>query len=184
MSPRARRIRFVGKVENRDAAALLLAKSGDVVLVERGKPRLLVVRCPCGCGDDLLINLDDRAGSAWRCYLNRRGLTIYPSYWRDTGCGSHFIVWDNHIYWCSGWESDESDDWYVTRLTEDAVQAALPADCFVQYEKLAEQLDLIPWEVLQACRQLVRKRLAVAGHGSRKGEFRKASDAESSGSNL
>src|SRR5437899_6349934 len=155
MTQRVRRIKYQGTVEYRDAAGAFLVSSGDTVLVERGKPRLLVMRCPCGCGDDLLINLDRRSGAAWRCYHNRRGLTLFPSYWRDDGCGSHFIVWNNHVYWCYGWESKDSEDWSVSAALEDSVLAALPADHVVTYENLADRLDLIRWEVLQACRQLV-----------------------------
>jgi hypothetical protein len=148
---------FRGKVKRRDLGAPLLSAPGDAILVERGKPRLLILRCPCGCGDDLLINLDKRVGPAWHYYRNRSGLTLYPSYWRDDGCSSHFIVWNNHIYWCYGWESDESYDWSVSADTEEAVFRLLPKDHFVKYEDVAEQLGLIPWEVLQACRQLVRR---------------------------
>jgi hypothetical protein len=109
-----------------------------------------VLRCPCGCGDDLLINLDRRAGKAWYLYRNRKGLTLFPSYWRNDGCGSHFIVWSSHIYWCYGCESEESDGWQVSSEIEDKVYAALPDESFAGYEQVAEQLDLIPWEVLQA----------------------------------
>src|SRR5690349_12185968 len=100
------KISFRGRVERRDLSTPLLRAPGDAVLVERGKPRLLIIRCPCGCGDDLLVNLDRRAGKAWYVYRNSKGLTLYPSYWRDDGCGSHFIVWDSHIYWCREWQSD------------------------------------------------------------------------------
>src|SRR5437016_13100531 len=121
MGSRVERIMLRGKTETRDSASPLLSKGGDAVIVERGKPRLLVIRCPCGCGDDLLINLDRRAGAAWRYYQNRWGLTLYPSYWRDSACGSHFIVWNNRIYWCYGWESDDSYGWSVSADIEEAV---------------------------------------------------------------
>ena len=41
---------------------------GEFVIVERGKPRLIVMRCPCGCGDHLFINVDER--------LEKHGVTI------------------------------------------------------------------------------------------------------------
>src|ERR1051326_4512221 len=114
---------------------------------------MLILRCPCGCGDDLLVNLDTRVGHAWRYYSTRRGLTLFPSYWREGNCGSHFIIWNDHIYWCYG---RESDDWSVSEAIEEAVLAALPDDRFVNYVDLADRLGLIPWEALQACRQLVK----------------------------
>jgi hypothetical protein len=100
-------------------------------------------------------------------------LTIYPSYWRDSGCGSHFIVWNSRIYWCYGWEGDDSYDWSVAADIEDAVFKLLPEDRFVKHEEVADQLGLIPWEVLQACRQLVSRGLAVAGRGELRGEYRR-----------
>ena len=102
-------------------------------------------------------------------YRNRKGLSLYPSYWRDAGCGSHFIVWNSQIYWCLGWESEESDEWCVTPEIEEKVYAALPDDWFINYEDIAKQLDLIPWEALQACRQLGQQGKAVADKWPRRG---------------
>jgi hypothetical protein len=164
---------LLGKVETRDFASPLLSKSGDAVVVERGKPRLLILRCPCGCGDDLLVNLDRRAGKAWYLYQSRKGLSLYPSYWRDDGCGSHFIVWNNQIFWCRSWESDESGDWHVSSELEEKVFGALADDVFINYEQIAEQLDLIPWEALQACRQLERQGKAVADKWPRRAMYRR-----------
>jgi hypothetical protein len=133
----------------------------------------VIIRCPCGCGDDLLINLDKRAGPAWRYYRNQYGLSLYPSYWRDSECGSHFIIWNSYIYWCYGWESEESDTWSVSQSVEDAVWKAMPDSQFINYEDIADRLELIPWEALQACRQLVGRGLVIANTGRKRGEFRK-----------
>ena len=171
MDFRAQKITFRGKVENRDAATPLLSTGGDVAVIERGRPRLLVMRCPCGCGDDLLINLDSRSGPAWRYYMSESGLSLYPSYWRDTACGSHFILWNNEIYWCSGWESTKSDVWSVSTSIEKTVLTKLPQGRFIKYNELADQLNLIPWEVLQACRQLFKQGKAIAAKYPRNGEF-------------
>jgi Family of unknown function (DUF6527) len=170
---RTNQISLRGRVSTRDEASAKLDKAGDAVLVQRGQPRMLVLRCPCGCGDDLLINLDDRAGLAWRLYKNRRGTTLYPSYWRDSACGSHFIVWNDHIYWCWGYQ-DEADEWEVDPLIEEGVLAELSFGEFTHYYDLAERLQLIPWETLQACRQLVRKGAVVAGKQRQSGKFRLA----------
>jgi hypothetical protein len=134
---------------------------------------MLIIRCPCGCGDDLLINLDTRAGPAWRLYKNRRGTTLYPSYWREGGCESHFILWNDHIYWCWG-SGDDVDEWTVDPVIEEAVLAELSTHHFTHYYELADSLKLIPWEALQACRQLVGKGAAVAGKRKRFGQFRRA----------
>ena len=163
MADRVTEITFKGTVENRDDATPLLKRPGDTVMVVRGAPRMLVMKCPSGCGDNLIINLDRRTGYAWRLYQRRKDLTLYPSYWREDGCRSHFIVWNSHIYWCHGWESDESESWSVSSAIEDVVLSALPSSEFINYETLAERLELVPWETLQACRQLVTQGKAVSG---------------------
>lgn len=172
MKVRVNKIVFRGKVETRDAAAPILQHGGEFVIVERGKPRLIVLRCPCGCGDDLLINVDKRVGKAWRYYRNQHGMSLYPSYWRDTACESHFIIWNNNIYWCSGWETEGSDSWSVSAELEQTVLNNLSPDQFTKYYDLADKLDLIPWEVLQACRQLARRGLVEAGEKENYNEFR------------
>ena len=85
-------------VESRASATGKLALPGEAVIVERGVPRWLLLKCPCGCGEEIPINVDPRSGKAWRLYQdNRLGITLYPSVWRDTGCESHFIVWRGQI---------------------------------------------------------------------------------------
>jgi len=146
-----------------------LRQSGDAALVQRGMPRMLLIKCPCGCGDTLVINLDQRLGHAWRMYSRDQSLTLFPSYWRDDGCKSHFILWKNRIYWCD-WDDDSI--WVNSNDIEKRVLEALPHQ-YINYEKLAEQLQEIPWDVLQACHALTRKALAEMNHSRRKGEFRR-----------
>lgn len=172
----ARTITFRGVVATRDSADPLLLQAGDTVLVKRPSPRLLIMRCPCGCGDDLLINLDRRAGPAWRSYVRGDKLTVFPSYWREDACESHFVLWNDRIFWCD-FRSEDDDFWRVDSSVENAVLAALPSDRFANYAALAEELDLIPWEVLQACRQLESKKLALGHKGRRSGEFRRSERA-------
>jgi uncharacterized protein DUF6527 len=82
-----------------------------LVVVERGQPRSLVLMCPCGCEDVLVINLDPAAGDAWR--LRRRSdlVTLLPSVWRTSGCKSHFILYNNHIWWCRRRPEDDEEPW-------------------------------------------------------------------------
>jgi hypothetical protein len=160
MSDRVRNIQFKGSRETRDAALPLLKSAGDLVLIERGPPRFVVIRCPCGCGENLFANLDQRAGPAWRIYRKQNKLTLFPSYWREDACESHFILWNDRIFWC-GFRGDNDDFWGVDASIENAVFAALPSDTFAKYVVIADELDMIPWEVLQACHQLASKGLVV-----------------------
>jgi len=167
--PRVDRVRQVGIFASSDEANAALSTGGDTALVVRGVPRMLLVRCPCGCGDTLVANLDRRVGPAWRLYTRGSSLTLYPSYWRDSKCESHFILWDNHVIWCD-WK-DYDTIWERPNRIESQVLAALPAH-YISYVELAERLNEIPWDVLQACYALVRKNAAVANPDKRSGQFR------------
>jgi hypothetical protein len=83
-----------------EARAVLARESTAIAVIRRETMRAAVFLCPCGCGDTLVINLDARAGKAWRVRLNHHTLTLLPSVWRTTGCRSHFVLWTNHVWWC------------------------------------------------------------------------------------
>src|SRR4051812_45242071 len=95
-----RRVQLVnhGTFESRQEIADDLLLTGHAALIERGRPRVIVVNCPCGCGEKLAMNLDRRAGKAWRLHVGEHGVSLFPSVWRDTGCESHFILWRNTFY--------------------------------------------------------------------------------------
>ncbi|WP_410003864.1 DUF6527 family protein [Ralstonia sp. TCR112] len=167
LKQRARIISWKGQVAHRHEADAHLKEPGDVVLVHRGLPRSMAMACPDGCGETLTINLDSRAGPAWRHYIDDTKLTLYPSVWRDTGCKSHFIVWRSKIFWCD-WQ-DPLDG--PTEELEAQTQAFLTEE-FVPYIYIADQLNQIPWAVLSACWALVRSGIAEAGKGTHHGMFR------------
>lgn len=150
-----------------------LQHAGDGVLVVRGDPRWLFVRCPCGCGADIPINLDPRAGSAWRVYNDKRtGLSLYPSVWRDTDCGSHFIIWRNRIFLFGAYPDAfaSTDDEEIVALLPH-VLSAIPLSGMVPYVQIAEVLRAVPWDVLDACRRLVRSGQLREGLDKDRGMF-------------
>lgn len=169
-----RRVQLVKRVSTRSEASGLLALAGDAVLIERGCPRWLLLVCPCGCGEEFPINLDPRAGPAWRLYLNSRtGLTLFPSVWRDTGCRSHYIIWRNKIYLFGRYGDDfddeeQADD--IVALTE-SVRDRLPTNGLIPYTGIADALNAIPWDVLAVCRRLVRMGVAREGEDKQRGCF-------------
>lgn len=168
---RANKVNLLGQFEAHSEATAALKSPGDAALVVRGLPRFLLLKCPCCCGDTLVMNLDRRAGPAWRIYARHKALSVYPSYWRDSHCGSHFVIWNNHIFWCD-WKTDENDLWSnATPSIENKVKAALSFQ-FQKYDSIADRLDEIPWEVLQACNSLVRKGLAECNSPNHRSEFR------------
>lgn len=165
-------------VSSRTEASSHLKSAGDAVLVNRGLARLLLLVCPCGCGEQLPINLDDRAGPAWRLYRARNGaLSLYPSIWRECGCESHFIVWRDEIF-LFGQRTDDFDpsgesDEAMPTLEE--VLAQLPTGEMISFFDVAENLGAVPWDVLRVCRKLVRAGAAREGKGKQCGSFARKS---------
>jgi hypothetical protein len=161
-------------VQNRAEAAGILRAPGEAVLIERGRPRWLLLACPCGCGEEIPINLDKQAGKAWRLYREaRHGVSLYPSVWRDTHCGSHFIIWRDRILL---FRDDYDEPASPARQEEiEALSAVvlkrLPAFGFVTYVAIADALNEVPWDILEVCRALVRVGRAREGSGADRGTF-------------
>lgn len=175
MKEKADAIVLRGTVSERHMADALLTTPGDAAVVHRGVLRSLVIACPDCCGELLTVNLDSRAGPAWRLFRRNDRLSLYPSVWRATGCESHFIIWRSQIHWCNEYRPFTS-----TELDLDQVLAALPHQ-LTAYEELAQRLDAIPWEVLSACHQLVARGDAQRGRGHNAFSFRRMANAETEG---
>lgn len=172
----ARRLQFKGTVQSRGEASGILESPGDAVLIERGRPRWLLISCPCGCGEEFPINLDSRSGPAWRLYKNQRtGLSLFPSVWRDSGCFSHYVIWRNQILMFGQRERefDDTSQTYGIGLAE-AVFDHLPTMGLIDFSEVADALGEVPWDVLMVCRQLTRKGLAREGMGKQRGSFGRA----------
>jgi hypothetical protein len=166
MKRRAQTLAFRGPVEHRHEADEHLRAPGDAVVVRRGVDRSLTMLCPDGCGETLTINLDRRAGPAWRLYVDGEVVSLYPSVWRNTGCGSHFIVWKSHIYWCDlGEELHSMGEEFVAQVLSN-LRPTLQS-----YLDIAAELDVVPWAVLSACHQLKRQRLVREGSTNQRGWF-------------
>jgi hypothetical protein len=103
--------------------ARLAARNDPATLavVDRHGLRNVVFQCPCGCGETVSINVDPAAGPSWRVRINAGDLTLMPSVWRTSGCGSHFVLWSSRIWWCS---SDEG----VAQEWPDEMDAELKAE--------------------------------------------------------
>ncbi|MBI3504680.1 MAG: hypothetical protein HY059_07550 [Proteobacteria bacterium] len=164
-------------VESRAEVADELKLPGDAVLIHRGQPRWLLLKCPCGCGDEIPVNLDRRAGKAWRLYRDARSVvTVFPSVWRDTGCESHFIIWRDQILMFGGDDDTNLSSSPVhpdLRDLAERVLGAWPAAEWRSYADVADALGEIPWDVLDACRYLAQRDLLIEGRGQRRGTFQR-----------
>lgn len=162
------------RVNSRANASAHLKRPGDAVIVDRLGPRWLVLSCPCGCGAEVPVNLDRRAGPAWRIYESPKGTSIYPSVWRDTDCQSHFIIWRDNIFMLGArygsWidEVEEGEDELQQRVLEalsDREQSA---------QEISDQIhDSEPWDVLRCCQRLCLLGKAIEGHQDARGRFRR-----------
>ena len=159
MTAPARSLRLVGQAEYRDDAEALLDGPGDAALVVRGRIRSVVMACPDGCGETLVVNLDPRAGKAWRLDTRGEGVTLYPSVWRDGGCESHFVVWRGVLIWCDRFTSGNIEPRYDPDI-EKRVLAGMDAAIPLTAEAIADAIDEIFWDVSRAANRLVGKGLA------------------------
>lgn len=166
-----------GTVQSRSDAGSLLVAPGDAVLVSRGgQDRLLVLVCPCGCGERFPVNLDPRAGPAWRRYTSRDGAcSLFPSVWRKGGCNAHYIVWrDRILLFGHGSEHRSSPVPGVNWSSLEAkVLSQLPPDRHESFVVVAELLGEVPWDVAEACRRLTWRSLAEEGTGDLRQHFRR-----------
>ncbi len=170
-----RGIAINARVYSRANASAYLKQPGDAVIVERNGPRWLILSCPCGCGDELPINLDRRAGPAWRLYESPDGTSVYPSVWRDTDCKSHFIIWRDKILL---FEARDEELWTDVAQPSEGQLAVRVLELLSDREQSAEEISdqisgSVPWDVLQCCRKLCRLGTAVEGRGPATGRFRR-----------
>lgn len=107
----------------------------------------------------LTVNLDPRAGKAWRLYA-RDKMSLYPSVWRDGGCGAHFVLWKDRILWCGADDDGDNSPRYDRSL--DAKVVAALSKTPKSANEVADELDEIPWEVDRSLKHLVRAGEAVA----------------------
>lgn len=162
MTTPARSTHLLGEAEYRDQGEALLRRPGDAVLVRRGALRSMLMCCPDGCGEILVVNLDPRSGKAWRIYMRAGNVSLFPSVWRDGGCCSHFIVWRGNILWCDRFADGNVEPAYDAAL-ETRVLASLRKAQLRSSEDIATELHEIPWEVMRVGRVLIRRGLAVSG---------------------
>lgn len=161
------RLNLCTVVQSRSEVADALERAGDAALIVRATPRVLVLRCPSGCGEDHAINLDPRAGKAWRLYDRHEGLSLYPSVWLDVGCESHFIVWRSRIllFETARWRSEDGDTMsedYGEAVNPDDVLTALSDGSSRSAEGIADLIGAVPWDVMSVCRQLERQRRLIS----------------------
>lgn len=60
-----------------------------------------VMLCPCGCSEQLYLNLDPVERPCWEFTEHWRSvITLHPSVHRMVGCRSHFWLRNGQVIWC------------------------------------------------------------------------------------
>lgn len=175
----ARHLALRGSGEYRDEAEVLIALPGDAAMVSRGRLRSLLIKCPDGCGETIVVNLDPRAGKAWCLYERADGISLFPSVWRADGCESHFIVWSDHILWCGAWDDANVEPAYQSDLETRALAALEASDPGAYHSSvaIADRLAEIPWAAARALRRLVSLGRAEEGRDRLRDHFRRGAAA-------
>jgi hypothetical protein len=96
------RVSYKTKVFSDRSIALDAAHAGRVLaVVERaGTQKWVLLRCPCGCGEDLALNLMRSHLPVWELAVNGTGqASLHPSV-HATTCGAHFWLRNGTVIWC------------------------------------------------------------------------------------
>lgn len=75
----------------------------EIAIVRGGDSlKWAVLVCPCGCEEQIHVNLMRTHHPHWRLRVEDDGtLSFEPSLWRGAGtCGSHFILRRGYVLWC------------------------------------------------------------------------------------
>lgn len=61
----------------------------------------ICLRCPCGCGEKIMLNLSAKKSPRWRVTTDwLRRPTVEPSVLQVSGCRSHFWIKGGRVDWC------------------------------------------------------------------------------------
>lgn len=75
-----------------------LSRHRFVVVGTEEHPKWLLFTCPCGCQQQVRLNLMERFSPRWRIVRTEQGLTVHPSVDMTT-CGAHFWLRDSAVVW-------------------------------------------------------------------------------------
>lgn len=72
------------------------------IVGENGYLWFVALKCPCGCGSTISLNLIPEAKPCWKIESKVRGtISLSPSIWSKKGCGSHYFLIHGTMKSCS-----------------------------------------------------------------------------------
>lgn len=99
---RERESRYTLKVLEERSTALAEAKLPGVAAIVRsgGKYKWLLFTCPCGCQQQIALNLMDGHYPRWQVEVQSfSSFSVHPSV-DSTSCGAHFWIRAGAVIWC------------------------------------------------------------------------------------
>lgn len=87
--------------DDRGTAAAAAQQGGVAALVRSAdRNKWLLLQCPCGCGQQIALNLMQSHTPRWRVEMRSRArFSVHPSV-DSTSCGAHFWLRDGRVIWC------------------------------------------------------------------------------------
>lgn len=87
--------------DDRSAASAAAQQDGIAALVRSvDRNKWLLLKCPCGCDQQIALNLMQRHTPRWRVEIRSRSrFSVHPSV-DSTSCGAHFWLRDGRVIWC------------------------------------------------------------------------------------
>jgi hypothetical protein len=77
-----------------------LDESKIYIIGNKGQYWLALMKCPCGCGDTLHMNLLPSHRPCWKFVIDKNNTVSFkPSLWRKAGCQSHFFIQNGEVVW-------------------------------------------------------------------------------------
>jgi hypothetical protein len=100
----------IGIVGRADLAAQFVAEHPDpqslrpgelYVVGNRQFQKWALFRCPCGCGETIMLSLSTKRRPSWTASIDWLGRpTLHPSVRQTAGCYSHFWLKQGRLDWC------------------------------------------------------------------------------------
>lgn len=88
------------QIERAEDVPDFISNHSIFVIQDGNEPELLAFKCPCGCGETILLNLLSDTKPQWYFDISYSGIiNVSPSIWRTVGCKSHFWVVDGNVKW-------------------------------------------------------------------------------------
>lgn len=92
---------FLSQIVSDNPSLEKLPKNQVLVVGGPGYKKWAYLKCPCGCGDFIMLSLSKITRPRWSVsldFFNRP--TIYPSIRQTSGCMSHFWIKGGNLKWC------------------------------------------------------------------------------------